>query len=351
MEGSVSGAFSDRDTPVPIPNTAVKPICADGSRKARVGQCREHSSSKIEKRTKTTCIRLFFVVSGCVIGYAIMRKSNVFSMSRIVRRIIIASIFLSFNALFWIGAYYAFLKAPETCFDAKQNQNEQGVDCGGVCTNACIEVVVGRDLQLKEVAFVPGGENRYDVLGRIFNANNDIGASSFRYTFELRDGTGTVLGTRSGISYILPQETKSLIELNLESSMVPTQVTLLIADVAWERLSGYQEKPTVNIYQKRYGQVTTGFGYFEAYGLLSNESLYDFRSIIVKVIARDVLGKPLAFNMTEMRTVNAQESRDFKLVWPLPFSGLVDRVDMEIDADVYHSDNFVKQYFPGGSAR
>ncbi len=47
LEGSVSGAFSDRVTPVPIPNTAVKPVRADGSRKARVGQCREHSSSKI----------------------------------------------------------------------------------------------------------------------------------------------------------------------------------------------------------------------------------------------------------------------------------------------------------------
>jgi hypothetical protein len=33
--------FGDGGTPVLIPNTAVKPVCADGSRKARVGR-RQH---------------------------------------------------------------------------------------------------------------------------------------------------------------------------------------------------------------------------------------------------------------------------------------------------------------------
>src|SRR5580698_8120381 len=39
--------FGDGGTPVLIPNTAVKPICADGSRKARVGR-RQHRVFKKE---------------------------------------------------------------------------------------------------------------------------------------------------------------------------------------------------------------------------------------------------------------------------------------------------------------
>lgn len=269
-------------------------------------------------------------------------------MSRLIRQVIIATIFFSFNTLLLVGIYFAFIKAPETCTDNKQNQDEQGVDCGGVCTNACIEVVVGRDFQFQEVAFVPAGNGRYDVLGKIFNPNDDIGASSFRYTFELKDGMGQVIATRSGTNYVLPQETKDLIELNLETANIPASVTLRVSEVSWERLSGYRERPSINIYQKRYNQVTGGFGYSEAYGLLSNESPYDFRVITVKVILRDALGKPLAFNTHQMNTVNAHESRDFKLVWPTPFPGAVERVDMEVDADIYHSDNFVEQYFPGG---
>lgn len=284
-------------------------------------------------------------------GYAIIREITFLFMSRILRQIIVACVFLVILGILLVGVYYAFIKAPETCVDGKKNQNEQGIDCGGACRAVCQEVVVGKDIQLKEVAFVEGGQNRYDVFGKILNGNSDIGATKFRYTFELRDGSGRVLATRSGENYILPQETKSLIELNLETASVPVSVTLALTEVVWERLSGYQEKPNVSIYQKRYAQVTEGFGYAEAYGLLSNESPYDFRSILVGVILRDGTGRPVALNTTTQNTIKAGESRDFKLVWPLPFPGTVSQIDMEIDADVYHSENFIEQYFPGGSSR
>ncbi len=272
-------------------------------------------------------------------------------MSRMVRRVIILSLVLSFSFLVGIGWYFIFLKTPETCFDGIKNQNEQGVDCAGICTAACIETVTGRDFQAKEVVFVSGGDNRYDVLGRIFNPNDSVGASSFRYVFELHDATGQIVATRSGTSYILPQETKSLMELNLETTVAPTTVTFMATDIVWEKFTGYQEKPALNIYQKRYNQVTSGFGYSEAYGLLTNESQYDFRSILIQVILRDDTGKPLAFNKTKQDTIKAGESRDFRLVWPVPFPGKVDRFDTEIDADVYHSENFMRQYFPGGRYR
>lgn len=269
-------------------------------------------------------------------------------MSRMIRRVVIVSIFFSFNTLLVLGIYFVFFRVTPTCFDAKQNQNEQGIDCGGICANACIEVVVGKDFQTKELTFVPGGQNLYDVLGRVYNGNDEIGASSFRYTFELKDKNGQVLATRTGKSFILPHQEKNLIESNLETSGIPVSVVLTYSEMIWESASGYQEVPRVSIYQKQYNQVTTGFGFSEATGLLTNESSFDFRSIIIDVILRDKDGVPLAFNKTKQDTIKAGESRDFKLVWPTPFSGTVEQVDMEVDADVYHSENFVKQYFPGG---
>ncbi|TXI34904.1 MAG: hypothetical protein E6Q53_00610 [Candidatus Moraniibacteriota bacterium] len=269
-------------------------------------------------------------------------------MSRMVRRIIIATVFFVLNALFWTGVYYAFIKAPETCFDMKQNQNEEGMDCGGVCASACYVPVTGKEFEKREVAFVPGGVGRYDVFAKIVNGNSDVGASSFRYTFNLLDASGQVITSRSGENYILPQETKTLMELNLESGVTPALALLTITDVNWERFSGYQEKPTVNIYQKRFEQTGLTFGFGKAYGLVSNESPYDFRSIMVTVILRDAAGRPLAMNKTEQNTVRAGDARDFSLVFPTPFVGEVARLDMEVDADVYHSDNFVNQYFEAG---
>lgn len=269
--------------------------------------------------------------------------------SRNTKRVFVAAIYLSFLALLLTGVYFAFIKAPETCFDNKQNQDETGVDCGGsVCQMVCKENVTGEKFQVKELAIVPGGNNRYDVLGKIYNPNDQAGASSFAYIFELKDANGQILVSRTGKSFILPQETKDIIELNIETESRPATVNMKISDIEWEKFSGYREKPSITIYQKRYNQITSGSGFGEAYGLLSNESPFDFRSIIVKVILRDASGNPLAINTTEMRSVSSKEQRDFRLIWPTPFPGTVERVDMEVDADFYHSDNFMEQYFPGG---
>lgn len=269
-------------------------------------------------------------------------------LTRRNKQYVIAGVYFVLAVFLSTVIYYAFIKAPETCFDNRQNQDEAGADCGGVCALACQEIIVGEDLSVKEMTFVPGGENRYDVLGKIYNPNDEIGASAFAYTVTLKDGAGMVLATRSGKSYILPQENKYILELNLETAAVPASVSFDIRDAQWERFSGYQAKPTISIYQKRYGQISSGSGFGEAYGLLSNESPYDFRSIAVKVVLRDDAGTPLAFNMTEMRTVQASEERDFRLIWPSAFPGTVAKVEMEVDADVYHSDNFIRQYLPGG---
>lgn len=270
------------------------------------------------------------------------------ALSRGPKRFVIASAYSLIIVLLAVGVYYAFFKAPETCSDNRQNQDEQGTDCGGVCQAVCKEVVVGTDLQIAEVAFVEGGNGQYDVLGKVYNPNDEIGAASFTYIAELKDGSGNVLAMRSGKSYILPQENKYILELNLAAQSSPVTVSIRISEVEWAKFSGYQEKPAINIYQKRYGPISSGAGFGEAYGLLSNESSYDFRSIIVRVILRDGDGKPLAFNTTEMRTVRSREERDFRLVWPSAFPGTVEKVEMEVDADVYHSDNFMRQYLPGG---
>lgn len=270
------------------------------------------------------------------------------SVSRPFKQVIIFLVYFTLAMLFVIAVYYAFFKAPETCFDNKQNQNETGLDCGGVCQAMCKENIVGEDLRFTEKAFVPAGNGKYDVLGKVYNPNDVEGVSSFAYTVTLKDSGGNVLAMRSGKSYILPQESKYIFELNLAAAVPPATVAFTVENVEWTRLSGYQEKPAVNIYQKSYSEISSGAGFGEAKGLLSNESPYDFRTIVVKVILRDTAGLPIAFNSTEIRTVRASEERDFRLVWPSAFPGAVEKVEMEVDADVYHSDNFIRQYLPGG---
>lgn len=248
---------------------------------------------------------------------------------------------------FWV--YVSFLKAPETCSDGLKNQNEAAIDCGGVC-GACQEKLPAVALQVMETSLVYGDAGHSDVLAKVYNPNDNYGASRFSYTVFVKDAQGNVVSQRTDTSFILPKETKYLMQIGLETQSAAKNAEVSIDNaIDWDTFSGYKEKPVLNIGYKRYGPVTSGIGFGQVDGTLTNDSGFDFQSLIVKVILRDIDKKPIAINQTEMRTVIASERRDFRLIWPTYFAGDVNSVETETEADVYRSDNFIRKYLPGGA--
>lgn len=269
------------------------------------------------------------------------------AITRETKRLIVGIIYLLIATTLGGFVYWINKPAP-TCFDAKQNQNEEGVDCGGVCALACVVKLTGEDIQVKEVSFVPDSAGVYDAFAVIYNPNGSVGGKSFTYVLTLRDASGKELSHERGTSWILPRETKTLLAFKLPAGTPPSAAAIDITDVDWQNFTGYQEKPNLNVYQKRYTAISSGVGFGEATGTLVNESPFDFRTINIKVVLRDASGRVLAVNQNEMRTVAVNEQRDFRLVWPTAFPGTVAKVDVEVDADVYNSENFIKRYFEGG---
>lgn len=269
------------------------------------------------------------------------------TMLRGTKWAIIGGVYIVLFSLFVFWIYSAFFKSDPTCFDAVLNQDETAVDCGGVC-GACQEKPITQDIQIQEVKAIYGGAGRTDVLAKIYNPNDREGASSFTYAVSLKDASGSIVTQRSGKGFLLPKETKYLIETNFDTEVSGIVAEIKLENVQWQVFSGYREKPVLNVYSKRYGPVTSGVGFGQVDGTISNDSGFDFQSIIVKVVLRDGSGMPVAMNSTEMRTVNAGERRDFHLIWPTNFPGDVERIEVETDVDVYSVDNFIRTYLPGG---
>ncbi len=262
-------------------------------------------------------------------------------VERKYKRLTIIAVYLVIAFLLgWM--IYSWMKPDPTCTDGKKNQNEAGIDCGGVCS-PCEKTYQTQDLIVKEESFVPGGQGKYDAMIRVSNPNNQIAGSSFSYNLKLKDSNGNVLAEKSGESFILPVESKYIIETGLETSGIPAQIEASVNNPEWEEFFGY-ERPELNIYSKSYNLISSGIGYSEAKGLLRNESAFDFDSIKIKVVLRDENGQPVAFNKTEMNTINSGEQRDFRLLWPVNFPGEVQGVEMEAEADVFNSQNFIRKY-------
>lgn len=266
-------------------------------------------------------------------------------MTRERKRMLIIVIYLAIFSLVGFLIYLAVKPAP-TCYDGKKNQKEEKIDCGGPC-KPCAKIINAEPLQIMEQAFVYGGPGKYDVLAKITNPNNQFGSPKFSYEFILRDSSGQEIARKEGVGFILPAETKYVLETGLAAEIIPNEMEVKITHSNWEEFFKY-EKPRLNIYNKRYDLISGGTGYSEAYGLVRNESPFDFNFIKINVILKDSSEKIIALNSTNMYTVSAGEQRDFRLLWPTSFPGETQNVEMDAEADVFNSQNFIKKYLPGG---
>lgn len=256
------------------------------------------------------------------------------------KRSIIVGIYILIFGVVSSLIYYIIKPAP-TCTDGIKNQSEAGIDCGGVCPT-CKKEIIAQELQIKEKYFVYANKDQFDVMASITNVNDKYGAVKFDYEFQLVDQAGNVLDKRAGKSFILPDESKYIVELNLKSAINPYTVKFEIKNVEWDEFLEYAE-PRLSIYQKNYYEE---FEKNITSGLLRNESHFDFNFIELVIVLRNEKGNPIALGKSEMRTIKSQEERDFKLIWPYKFSENVASVDIKAEADVFDSDNFMKEYLP-----
>lgn len=262
---------------------------------------------------------------------------------RDIKRLIIILIYLLIFTSLLLGAY-VWLRPKESCFDQKMNQNEQGIDCGGICQKKC-NVLPQSDLVVGEKGFVESGiSGKYDLFGEVSNPNNDFGSGNFSYEFRIKDLAGVILNKFSGKSFILPGEKKYLIATNVPTETIPGGIDLVVSEVKWEEFVNY-EKPQLKIINRNYQETNSGIGFSEAFGLLKNESPFDFSTIKINIILKDSTGKILALNSTILNTVKTGESRDFKAIWLSKFSGEVEDLEFQAEVNVFNSESFARRYF------
>ncbi|EKE11482.1 MAG: hypothetical protein ACD_15C00075G0009 [uncultured bacterium] len=259
------------------------------------------------------------------------------------RAIIIAifvAVFLCFSFLI-----YLMIKPGESCLDGKKNQNEEGIDCGGICTEKCKKIVTS-DLIVAEKGFLESGAvGKFDFYGRITNPNNIFGGGKFKYEFIVKDNQGMVLATKSGYNFILPGESKYLIENNIEVKGNPYDVELKVYEAQWIEFKNHYQKPQLKVVNKNYNEIHSGIGFSEVLGLLKNESPFDFSLIKLAIILKDANNKVVAVNSTEMRTVRNGENRDFRALWLSRFNGEVMSIEVQADANVFDSETFAERNF------
>ena len=106
----------------------------------------------------------------CCTIFAILYGMALTNLSWAARRRVVVILVLTLAViLFSVFTYhFTFYSAP-TCFDGVKDQNEVGIDCGGVCTYLCSIQV--QEPSVRFVLPLENGSGRTDIVAYLDNPN------------------------------------------------------------------------------------------------------------------------------------------------------------------------------------
>jgi len=254
----------------------------------------------------------------------------------------VAGLFLAFLGT---GVYYAFLKPAPTCFDGIRNQDEEEIDCGGISCISC-EIKTLKQIEVSWAQSIPLAPGVYDLAAKIRNPNPNFGTAFVNYEFELKNQNGQVIGRKSGMTFILPNSVKYIIENNIENQSQIASVDLKIDTgdrLTWEKLKDYQA-PELYVKDKKF-EIASQANYFaEASGVVKNGTTFGFDSVDVNIILFDSGSKVIGAAKSEINTLTAGEDRYFSVRWFFPINPQVKSFDVQAETNLFSDDNYMQIY-------
>lgn len=288
------------DTPLTIPNRAVKHRCSDGTRKGRVAS----------RQIKEFYSRFLFINPFCFFRVVLCYYLIMTTWARRRQLSYLAGVVVFLIAL---GLILFFIYKPKpSCFDGIQNQGETGIDCGGPCALACSSTVLPLKIYWTRPLKVSDGW--YDVVALVENENINLGVRRASYYIYLYDENNLLLSRQAGETFINPAEKFVVFvsRLNTGQSIVGQAFLEFDKNLIWEK-----SKPVpklINVEQDSFineprPRLQIG---------LTNLTLDPIFNIRVSTILSDNNNNALAASATFIDKLRAQEKKILSLTWPIP---------------------------------
>lgn len=239
------------------------------------------------------------------------------------------------GVVFWYGR--RFLPVP-TCFDDRRNGGEIDVDCGGPC--APCELKNPRPLSIFWARAARVGVERYDAVALAENANETLSSAAVRYEFTLFDELG-VIGRKTGVTYIYPQERRYIIEPGITTSREPVRIEFTILGVEWQALR--PETPILVIEKRAYAvEEQDGKEQGVAEAQILNGGTLGLREVAVDFIVFDEGGNVIGANTVAVEDFSGDESRAVRSIWPEPLAGTVGKIEVYPRANMFDPNAIIR---------
>jgi len=227
------------------------------------------------------------------------------------RKIVYLSVFFAILVIFFSVLYYFFIHKAPTCKDKIQNQNEQGIDCGGVCPKVCEFEIVNPVVRWTKLLKVKKGI--YNVVAFVENPNLKARAVNAPYLFKVYDKNRILIGERKGkinlpARSFIPIFERTIFVGEREPSRSP--LFEFTESFQWEKVE--EKKLDLSVKNKILEEKNGGT---RLSAVIGNQSVLPISNIEVTGILYDVDGNAIAVSQTIIESLLKNASEKVVFTW------------------------------------
>ena len=222
---------------------------------------------------------------------------------RFKRRLFYISVLFLIILIFSLPKIYKVISNP-SCYNGRQDFNEEGIDCGGPCIPC--EARELKDLIKEKPIILIYPDNTMDIVGIVKNPNEKFGLKEFEYEFILY-GPNNQQSKIKGKSFILPLENKYIIEQNInipDFSILNSELKIYFDEKNWQKVDFTSAK--INLLNYHIEEGT-----FE--GEIINENYIDYPKVILNFIVQDNMGNIIGVFKTVVYDLKSSEKRKIRI--------------------------------------
>jgi len=237
------------------------------------------------------------------------------------RQITYVAIVVVFFLVFGFLIAYPRLNKEPTCFDNRQNGNETGVDCGGICERACLSQVDEISVLWSRVFMVVPG--RYNAVAYLVNHNKNTAVDKINYRFRFADENNVYIGKREGSTYVPPSGEFAVFEPGIDiGNSIPVYVTFEFTQAPEWRTVPQDKINQLKVLVSKIVLINEKTSPALS-ATITNNSLYTIPEVDVVAILYDSAGNAISASRTYIEVLAPEAVVDVNFTWPEPLSGEV----------------------------
>jgi hypothetical protein len=217
------------------------------------------------------------------------------------------------------------LKKTPTCFDGKQNDGEQGIDCGGSCKILCRAqytdpVIIWGPRWAKVLS-----SGTYNFLTYIQNPNIGEGAYNVQYLLKVYDKNNILLFQKTGTTFIPPNSNFVVFDDNINlSDKTPARTEFkFMGNPVWQKINS-NESDITPVSKELTNEDTRP----KLLVIMKNNTLSSIQNIESIAILYDENDNAIAFSKTKIDSIDGQKTSSIVFTWPEVFSAKVVKIEV-----------------------